>query len=180
MTEKICIRNAKFAKIGLQDLINYIGDTSDMVMVEVGSFVGDSTQIFARNFKTVHCVDPWENGYDDEMDPSSYTWPMSQVEAQFDELCQEFPNIIKHKMPSERGADLFEDESLDFVYIDGNHKYEFVKIDIESWFPKIKKTGWIGGHDYQHKWAPGVKPAVDEILGEPDARFRETSWIKKI
>ena len=151
-----------------------------MVMVEVGSFVGDSTEIFARNFKEVNCVDPWQNGYDDEHDPSSYKWPMKQIEAQFDEcILKVFPNVKKHKMTSAEGAALFEDESLDFVYIDGNHLEEFVELDITSWLPKVKPDGWIGGHDYGHKWAPGVKPAVDRVVGEPEARFRETSWIIK-
>lgn len=177
--EKISIRQAKFAKIGLIDLINHIGDTSKMVMAEIGSYVGDSTEIFAKNFATVHSVDPWQNGYDDS-DPSSYNIPMERIEAQFDELLPKYPNIIKHKMTSVEGARLFEDASLDFVYIDGNHIYEFVKMDIDAWLPKVKPGCWIGGHDYQHKWAPGVKPAVLEKLGGIDMHFRETSWIKRI
>lgn len=177
--EKISIRQAKFAKIGLIDLINHIGDTSKMVMAEIGSYVGDSTEIFAKNFATVYSVDPWQNGYDDS-DPSSYNIPMERIEAQFDELLPKYPNIIKHKMTSVEGARLFEDASLDFVYIDGNHIYEFVKMDIDAWLPKVKPGCWIGGHDYQHKWAPGVKPAVLEKLGGIDMHFRETSWIKRI
>lgn len=53
-------------------------------------------------------------------------------------------------------------ELLDFVYIDGNHEYEFVKKDIESWYPKIKTNGLIGGHDYINDF-PGVIKAVDEF-----------------
>jgi len=40
-------------------------------------------------------------------------------------------------------------DSLDFVYIDGNHSYEFVKKDIENYYPKIKPGGIIGGHDFR-------------------------------
>lgn len=51
---------------------------------------------------------------------------------------------------------------LDFVYIDGNHEYEFVKKDNETWYPKVKKGGLIGGHDYINDF-PGVIRAVDEF-----------------
>lgn len=39
-------------------------------------------------------------------------------------------------------------EKLDFVYIDGNHSYEYVKRDIELYYSKVKKGGIIGGHDF--------------------------------
>lgn len=65
----------------------------------------------------------------------------------------------------------FADGSLDFVYIDANHSYAFVKEDILAWLPKIKKGGIIGGHDYD--WTDkdfndelAVKRAVDEIFGD--------------
>jgi hypothetical protein len=51
---------------------------------------------------------------------------------------------------SEEAAELIKDASLDFVYIDGNHQYEFVKKDVETYYPKVKKGGVIGGDDYTH------------------------------
>lgn len=45
-------------------------------------------------------------------------------------------------------VDVFEDNSLDFVYIDGNHAYDWVKQDIQLWWPKLKKNGLLMGHDY--------------------------------
>ncbi len=184
MSDKISIRKAATAIPGLLDLIAYIDANSekpfkDFIMVEVGSFVGDSTRVFAGRCLKVHAVDPWENGYDDA-DPSSYTWPMEQIEAQFDEVVAECGNIEKHKMSSLQGAALFDDGSLDAVYIDGNHKYEYVLADIKAWLQKIRSGGFIAGHDFGHKRAPGVKPAVIEALGLPDATFQDTSWIKKI
>lgn len=58
----------------------------------------------------------------------------------------------------------FEDSSVDFVFIDADHRYESVKKDIETWWPKIKKGGIISGHDYFNP--SGVKKAVDELLPE--------------
>jgi len=181
---KISIRNAKFAKIGLIDLIDWIDERSDkpvkeMRMVEIGSYVGDSTQIFAKRFKEVISIDPFQNGYD-ETDPSSYNIPMDRIYKQFKDLIKTLKNVKHNRLTSEEGAKLFEDGEFDFVYIDGNHIYEYVKLDIKCWLPKIRKDGWIGGHDYQHKWAPGVKPAVLEMIGDIDHHFRETSWVKKI
>ena len=37
---------------------------------------------------------------------------------------------------------------LDFVYIDGNHDFEYVKKDIELYYPKIRDEGVLGGHDF--------------------------------
>jgi len=54
----------------------------------------------------------------------------------------------------------FLDESLDFVFIDANHHYEFVVNDIAEWSKKIKKGGIVSGHDYStHMFE--VKAAVD-------------------
>ena len=49
---------------------------------------------------------------------------------------------------SKIASNFFEDNSLDFVYIDANHAYEFVKEDIELWYPKVKSGGYVMGHDY--------------------------------
>ena len=62
------------------------------------------------------------------------------------------------------------DESIDFVFIDADHSYAGCRADIDTWLPKVKRGGWIGGHDYGHKlerqglW--GVKRAVDEAAEE--------------
>ena len=106
---------------------------------------------------------------------------MKVVYKQFKkDVLDRYPNVIHHHVNSEEGSKLFKDGSFDFVYIDGNHIYEFVKLDLKCWVPKVKRPGWIGGHDYQHKRAPGVKPAVLEALGEIDNHFSETSWIRRL
>jgi len=55
----------------------------------------------------------------------------------------------------------FEDQSLDFVHIDGNHEFDFVCPDIIFWSQKVKKGGMMLVHDYcSFKWS-GVVKAVD-------------------
>ena len=63
----------------------------------------------------------------------------------------------------------FENESIDWIYIDGNHSYEFVKEDLNNWWPKIKPGGFMCGDDYiDGKYQVenlnfGIIPAVDEF-----------------
>lgn len=64
---------------------------------------------------------------------------------------------------SSEAAVHFADQSVDFVFIDANHTYDFVKADVNAWLPKIKPGGIIAGHDYN---APHeVERAVNEIFG---------------
>ena len=53
--------------------------------------------------------------------------------------------------------------SLDWVYIDGNHAYEYVIQDLEISFNLVKSQGFIFGDDYTGVH-PGVMKAFDEFL----------------
>jgi hypothetical protein len=165
---------------GLKSLAKHTQEIKDLVMVEIGSYAGESTAIFATqdHIKMVHAVDPWQNGYDDT-DGASSARPMQKVEDIFSErmISQCNGKYTKHKMTGDEALSLFEDESLDMVYIDGNHQYEAVKNDIQKWLPKIKKSGYIAGHDWTRA---DVKKAVVEELGSPDKTFSDSSWIFKV
>lgn len=50
---------------------------------------------------------------------------------------------------------------FDFIYIDGNHTYEYVKDDLERYTKLLKPNGAIGGHDYIYG-QNGVIQAVQE------------------
>jgi predicted O-methyltransferase YrrM len=71
----------------------------------------------------------------------------------------------------------FEDNSVDFVFIDADHEYESVVKDIDSWLPKVKKGGIISGHDYI-TWK-GVKLAVDQKFGNK-TKFNGPCWFVEI
>lgn len=62
----------------------------------------------------------------------------------------------------------FEDRSIDWVHLDAGHDYESVTTDIAAWLPKLKRTGWLSGDDYDEQKWPEVVRAVTERL--PDAR----------
>ena len=72
-------------------------------------------------------------------------------------------SILKRTTSSEASKTV-ENGSLDFVFIDADHQYKYVKEDIDLWLPKIRKGGIILGHDYYLKKADifGVQLAVKE------------------
>ncbi len=60
----------------------------------------------------------------------------------------------------------FEDGSIDFLFIDANHTYEYVIRDLQAFLPKMKKGGVISGHDHNDQH-PGVIRACREFFPEP-------------
>ena len=55
-------------------------------------------------------------------------------------------------------------EKFDYVFLDGGHKYETVRNDLENLTPVIKNGGIILCDDYDLSYAPGVKRAIDEYI----------------
>lgn len=164
---------------GLRELINYIPKT-DLVVIELGSYSGDSASIFMESgkVKTLYCVDSWANGYDVD-DPASQS-DMSGAEQMFDNVVAKHSGIIKVKKNIHEAVKDFELKSVDLVYIDACHLYDNVCSDIKDYLPIVKVGGFIAGHDYGFDRHPGVKMAVDEILGVPDMVFADRSWIKGV
>ncbi len=68
-------------------------------------------------------------------------------------------NVEWHYKKADKAANNIP-SGLDFVYIDGDHRYEKVKLDIENYYPKIRKGGVLAGHDL---WRPPVQQAVGEL-----------------
>jgi predicted O-methyltransferase YrrM len=64
-------------------------------------------------------------------------------------LAQFAGRFVLLNMDSVNGALKFADESLDFVYIDADHKYASVLMDISTWYPKVRKGGIVAGHDFE-------------------------------
>ena len=95
----------------------------------------------------------------------------------FDKILVDYPNITKVKLPGNEAAKSYEDHSLDFVYIDADHTYSAVVEDINTWRGKIKRGGYIAGHD---SYMPEVLSAVKDCLGEPTEVFSDTSWVVQL
>jgi hypothetical protein len=144
--------------------------------VEIGSWKGKSSSYMAveiaNSGKSIQfdCIDPWpdcksEGEYFEKFE-NLYETFLSNIEPVKDYL-----NPIR--ATSMEVVNQYEDESLDFVFIDGNHEYEYVVNDIKHWFPKIKYGGVLSGHDYGY---PPVSKAVsDNNLG--NIISREGCWF---
>lgn len=163
---------------GLYDLCKKICDKTKapsytFSICEIGSYIGESTKIFAENFRRVYAIDPWEDNYD-PMDEACRSAPFSLVEAEFDKNMSYYSNVIKLKGKSQDVLPSV-NYKFDVAYIDGNHTYEYVKRDI--YLCSEKDLIAISGHDYHQNW-PGVIDAVNDILGIPDQVFCDSSWIK--
>lgn len=79
-----------------------------------------------------------------------------------------------HRNFSDEIVDDFEDSYFDWIYVDGNHLYEFVKQDLELYYPKVKDGGYITGDDYGSEgwWDNGIQKAVDEFVSHrPEVSF---------
>jgi hypothetical protein len=132
--------------------------------VEVGVFEAEySKEIIARNPKELYLIDPWLH-QSIEVYPDDHS---NRIKHDFNSIynyvCSKFSEdkrvtIIRGYSFFE--ASKFENESLDFVYIDAIHTFESCLCDVVSWYPKVRPGGWLCGHDYTGKFL-GVKCAVD-------------------
>lgn len=108
------------------------------------------------------CVDPW-HVYNTTPRLPSQKMQDANYEITKENLKSYNARLIK-KLSMEAVGDV-ELESLDFVYIDGHHGYEYVKDDIEEWGKRVRPGGIISGDDYViGEKEMGVVRAVDSYL----------------
>ena len=79
-------------------------------------------------------------------------------------------NIIKgnsNKVLKEINVDKF-----DYVFLDGGHKYETVKKDLENLTQFVNNNGTILCDDYDLSYAPGVKKAIEDFVSEKNFNLK--------
>lgn len=181
LKDKLYVMRDEKYKEGLEHLIDYVNtfsDSKNMTMIEIGSYAGESTELFAKHFKHVIAIDPFFNDYD-KNDVTCKYMDLTEVFHTFNSVISKYDNITHIRKTSDDATLQLKDIKVDLVYIDGMHTYDQVKLDIQNYLPIINETGFICGHDYHSVWQ-GVVNAIHEKLGEPDEIFQDTSWIKKI
>jgi predicted O-methyltransferase YrrM len=137
-------------------------------VVEIGSFMGLSalvmakTLYFRQNYTTrIFCVDTWEGSIEHkEMDVVRKGELFDIFKRNIEEsgLAAFFIPIRKASVTASKD---FQDLSLDLVFVDGDHTFEGVLSDLNSWYPKLKPGGVFLGHDYGY---PGVVNAVNAFI----------------
>lgn len=124
---------------------NGLGGSGAEVGVRKGAY---STHILTEwNGNILYSIDCWE--------PHKDGRPNKHYPFAIDALSVFGDRSIILKDYSETASKKIKNLSLDFCYIDANHRYEHVIKDLEVWWPKVKNGGVFCGHDYsidEHKW----------------------------
>lgn len=174
--------------------------------VEIGTYKGDFARWFAKKGLEIYTVDPYIFTKDYHPDRVDIPDRQEEIYRKAVDKLKPYPNAHLIRKTSMEALEDFEDESLDFVYIDGHHGLKYVIEDIYGWSFKVRKGGVISGHDYalrRGNHLPGKpltmqsKIAVDAyvkafeiekwyVLGRADKRpgeirelYRSWFWFKK-
>ncbi|WP_368185617.1 class I SAM-dependent methyltransferase [Aestuariibius sp. HNIBRBA575] len=143
---------------------------------EIGVFAGNFTKRILRqvNPTKLYLIDPWVNFDDPGLEKSWYGKESKyDMELMYQDLTEQFSRRVANgQVEFLRGKTVdmmhhIEDQSLDFVYVDGDHRYDAVKIDIEMAYQKVKPGGHIAVDDHVlgYWWEDGVVRAVNEFVG---------------
>src|SRR3989344_685140 len=169
------------------------------VGTEIGVKAGELSEGICSAGLKLYGVDPYLK-YDDYIEPETQQ-TLNQAMDKASSRLKGF-DFTAIKKTSMSAISDFADESLDFVYIDGNHSFKFVTEDIFEWSKKVKKGGIISGHDYVYlgsrdKHQVHSKYVVDaytkafgitkwyvigrkeKVKGEKRDTYRSWFWIKQ-
>ena len=138
---------------------------------ELGVLRGDTLVDLLEHCHDLHMigVDAWsDKHYLGKRSPEEFHKMVRDAVRPFDN------RVELMKMTTVEAASYFDDCIFNFVFIDADHSLEGVTADIIAWSPKVRKDGWIIGHDYQRRF-PGVIQAVNEYF--PNARkMSDSVW----
>lgn len=159
----------------------------DSVGAEIGVHLGDFSQEILDSIfpKELHLIDPWEHQTSSTYKTAWYgggaKGGQSEMDERYSSVFKRFSeNISAEQVKVHRGYSTdvlrqFPDQHFDWVYIDGNHLYEYVKEDLALSIQKVKSGGYITGDDYTEGgwWEGGVKKAVDEFAKNQSVQLIE-------
>jgi hypothetical protein len=103
------------------------------------------------------CIDPWN-----EYDPKYYQAKQDRIYAEAMKNLSPYNAKLMRKTSLD-ALEYFKVRSLDFAYIDGNHKFDFVCPDIIYWSMRVKSNGIIAVHDV-YGGETGVLRAVEAYV----------------
>jgi hypothetical protein len=174
------------------------------VAAEIGVAQGDFAAVMLQKCSPskLHLIDPWrgyEVGGDDAargrflagavtergggaLAPALHT--STEDDRKFQDVQDRFKGDARvqfHRTFSYRAAAALPDKHFDFVYLDGDHTYEYVLRDLLDYAAKIKDDGLILGHDYFEdafaaKENYAVISAVNAFLARSGFIFVALTW----
>jgi len=137
----------------------------DLRGIEIGVAKGDNALSILQELpiEELILIDPYIP-YEDTSGSTDYSAEYATARAKL----AAYPQVVWLRKTSESaGKELRSEEAVDFVYIDGNHSFEFVKNDITLYYPLITNNGIIGGHDYT-PFYDSVMRAVNEFAEQTE------------
>jgi hypothetical protein len=168
----------------LRPMINFIKNShskEELFGIEIGTHQALNAYSIMQNLpiRKLYLIDPYTL-YDDGINTYSNRDRDYEIAKQ---RMKPFENNIEFiKEPSEVACKLFQGKyKVDFVYIDGNHSYDYVKKDIELYYPFVKSGGVIGGHDFRADFE-GLCRAVIEFIDNEKLQLQGGQmdwWIVK-
>ena len=135
--------------------LDYYKDRKDLVVVEVGvNRGGNAIQMFDKlspQLKTMYLVDPYnlEDGEEIKHDMLMRLGPKNR--AKFIDATSVEAALLMESVGI----------TFDYVYIDGDHSYDMVMLDLIMWYPLVKKGGILAGHDWS---IATVRIAVEDFF----------------
>jgi len=145
--------------------------------IGVGTFIGDFTEELCRECQPArfYCVDPYVS-YPEFQDALNIQ-DLAAIREQAHQRLAPIPGLSFIRAFSVDEATLFNDGTVDFIYIDGNHACKFVLQDLEVWFPKLRHGGLMAGDDAHDLETYERDEAGDcEIVWRQDGTNQAISW----
>ena len=143
-----------------------INDNNFKKCAEVGIGYGLHAKEILDNTNVEHLylIDPYhfypnDRFVDDVMDCGGFEILAKNVKLNLDVHKSKY--TWYRKCSTEVTNDEIPNNFLDLVFIDGDHSYIAVTNDLNFWWKKIRKGGWLMGDDYSSMW-PSTKRAVDD------------------
>lgn len=140
------------------DIPQFFVDMGYKTGAEIGVYKGDFTQQFLDVGLKVYAIDPWEiyDGYLHHKGQKRQDFVYGHATRALSKYskCQ-----IMRKKSMDALSD-FEDGSLDFVYIDGNHEFRYFADDVYEWEKKVRPGGVVSGHDYIQGMGTNVENTI--------------------
>lgn len=135
---------------GRLELANLFSELNFKVGAEIGVQYGNYTELLCKTIPglKLYGIDSWTayKGYVDIRGSQDQSKHDQNYERARERTAAYDCTLIK-KYSTDASLD-FANQSLDFVYIDGNHDFLHCTEDIAYWLPKIRVGGIIAGHDY--------------------------------
>lgn len=150
----------------LRESFRNLKGRKNLVGAEIGVYLGENSKSILDNLdvKQLYLIDPYETGLVGITDEGATEYILGNAKR----LLEEHSNKITWIRRSSEEAAAEIPNKLDFVYVDGDHTYEGAYKDFETYWPKIKKGGILGGHDFDNEH---VARAATDYLGSRNGEY---------